>query len=614
MALTWRAATPMRRWAVGLLGLTAVAGTSLVTTAPASAATGSQSVVVSQDCTSSRIRVVLLNPTSAATTFTVTWPGAGTWTSAVAAGDRSDLYFTKPSGTDYSFHTTTPQGLDNTTSGTLNCSTSMAAQVSTECPRNTDGSLPATHRLKLTLVNRSDAAKTFTVAWPGRSGSPWTRTVAARSSDDSLYWTVANGAAYSLHTTATGFDRTESGTATCGLGVGTPGMNTQTLFEARTSTSAGTPISGMNRRNAAGTGYESYTGTAVSVRIPSMAVTNNGTIIAMTDARVDSAADLGGASNNIQVAMRRSTDGGASWTPASTVAHTDTTTEGYGDSSLLVDRSAGPNGKVYAFINYAPAPGVGYYGSKAGSNSATDKTAMHIRYISSTDNGATWSAPVDLNPQVKSVSWAGMFASSGHGIQLSSGRLVQPIVYNESGVDHAGNIYSDDHGVTWHAGASAGTGVNENKAIQRSTGQVVQNLRSNSGGNRWYATAADTAAGTDVAGAFGTAWNSGLIDPGCNSDELSYLKPTDVSASGYPTRTAVALQSNNASTGRSELTVRVSKDDGVTWPHQVLIKSGEAGYSTTAVLGNGSIGDLYEIGATGGIVFSSFTLDWAQQS
>lgn len=100
----------MRRWAVGLLGLTAVAGTSLVTTAPASAATGSQSVVVSQDCTSSRIRVVLLNPTSAATTFTVTWPGAGTWTSAVAAGDRSDLYFTKPSGTDYSFHTTTPRG------------------------------------------------------------------------------------------------------------------------------------------------------------------------------------------------------------------------------------------------------------------------------------------------------------------------------------------------------------------------------------------------------------------------------------------------------------------------------------------------------------------------
>lgn len=74
------------------------------------------------------------------------------------------------------------------------------------------------------------------------------------------------------------------------------------------------------------------------------------------------------------------------------------------------------------------------------------------------------------------------------------------------------------------------------------------------------------------------------------------------------------MQSNNASADRSELTVRVSEDDGVTWPHQVLIKPGAAGYSTTAVLGNGVIGDLFEAGDTGGIVFSSFTPDWARQS
>ncbi|WP_406142116.1 exo-alpha-sialidase [Streptomyces sp. NBC_01089] len=616
MALTWRAPAALRRLVVALSAVVAtLAAATVATTGPAGAADGSQSAVVSQDCTSSRIRVALLNPTAAATTFTVTWAGTGTWTRTVAAGDRTDLYFSKPSGTDYSFRTTTPQGLDRTTTGTLDCSRSMAAQISAECPRDADGSLPATHRLKLTLVNRSDTSKTFTVAWEGRSGSPWTRTVAARSSDDTLSWTADDGTAYRIRTTATGFDRTESGTVHCGLAAGTPGMNTQTLFSAHTSTGAGTAITGLNRAKADGSGYESYTGTAKSVRIPSMAVTNNGTVIAMADARIDSSSDLGGGSNNIQVAMRRSTDGGVTWTGASAVAHGATTSEGYGDSSLLVDRSAGADGKVFAFINYSPAPGVGYAGSKAGSNSATDPTALHIRVISSTDNGATWSSPVDLNPQVKNVAWAGMFASSGHGIQLSDGRLVQPIVYHQDGADHAGNIYSDDHGATWHAGASAASGVNENKAIQRGSGQVVQNLRSNSGGNRWYATAADTAAGRNVAGAFGPAWNSGLIDPGCNADEISYLRPTDVGAGGYPALTPVTVQSNNASAAdRDELTVRMSEDDGVTWPHQVLIKSGAAGYSTTAVLGNGVIGDLYEIGDTGGIVFSSFTPDWARQS
>jgi sialidase-1 len=139
-------------------------------------------------------------------------------------------------------------------------------------------------------------------------------------------------------------------------------------------------------------------------------------------------------------------------------------------------------------------------------------------------------------------------------------------------------------------------------------------MRSNSGGNRWYATAGDSGA-SDVASAFGTAWNSGIIDPGCNADEISYLSPTDVGAAGYPTTTATALYSGNASgTSRSELTVHVSDDDGASWPRQALIKSGTAGYSTMAVLGNGNIGDLYEIADTGGIVFTGFTLDWARQS
>ncbi|MFG2824748.1 exo-alpha-sialidase [Kitasatospora sp. NPDC048365] len=603
MAFLRRSRSSRRPRVAALVAASALAGAALPLAGQgAAAAAGGQSAVVSQDCASGgRIQETVVNDTATPTTFTLSWPGQGTWTATVAAHDSGHFYFTKPSGTAYTFRTTTPQGYDNTVTGTLDCGSALHALVSLDCPRNADGSLPATHRLRVTLDNRSAVAQTFTVAWPGRPYGPWTVTVPAMSGDSSLYWTVANGTPYSFTTTAGTWSHSDSGTATCGTAAGTPGMNAQTVLTTTT------PISGVNTRNADGT-YAETTTTAKSVRIPALAVANSGTVVATMDARIDGAQDLGGGTNNIQIAMVRSTDGGATFGAPRIIAHPPTTTEGYGDPSLLVDRTTG---RIYCFFTYAPKVGAGYYGSVAGDTTATNTTNAHIRYVTSDDDGATWSAAVDLNPQVRNPAWAGMFASSGHGIQLASGRLVQPIVYHDSAGDHAADIYSDDHGTTWHAGASAATGVNENKAIQRGTGKVVQNMRSNAGGNRWYATASDTGA-ADVASPYGTAWNSGLLDPGCNGDEISYLKPTDVDAAHNPLLSSVAVHSNVAATSRTDLTVRVSRDDGASWPHEVLLAAGGSGYSTTAVLNNGTIGDLYEIGATGGIVFTAFTLDWVE--
>ncbi|KAB2379948.1 sialidase family protein [Actinomadura montaniterrae] len=557
---------------IAVFAATAVPATARAATARAAtarAATG-QSAVVTTDCTSGRIQETVVNRTSSATTFTLTWPGMGTWTANVAAGDSSHFYFTKPSGTAYTFRTTTPQGLDQTDTGTLDCSDALTARAAMDCGDP--------HRLRLILGNRSPAARTFTVAWPGRAGSPWSVNVPASSGDDSLLWTVPDGTPYTFQVSSGGWSRTVSGTSGCGLGSGRPGMNAQTVL------TTSTVVSGLGKA-------------AKSVRIPALAVANDGTVIATMDARVDGSYDLGGGTNNIQVAMVRSTDGGATFSTPKIIAHAPTASEGYGDPSLLVDRTTG---KIFCFFTYSPGPGVGYYGSTAGDTSATATTNTHIRYVTSTDGGATWSAATDLNPQVRNASWAGMFASSGHGVQLNSGRLVQPIVYHDSSGDHASNIYSDDHGATWHNGTTAGTGVNENKIIQRSTGRVAQNMRSNAGGNRWYATAAD------VTAAYGTAWNSGLIDPGCNGDEISYALPS----SGTPPLTDTALHSNNAATGRTDLTVRLSRDDGSSWPQEALLKPGTAGYSAMAVLADGSVGDLYEIGDTGGIVFTRFTLPW----
>ncbi len=462
-------------------------------------------------------------------------------------------------------------------------STGMSATVSDDC---TNG------RVQVVLNNQTTASQTFTVSWPGSGGGPWVRTLSA-GGNSLLYFTRPVGTAYSFTTTTpTGFSNTQSGTVGCGLASGTPQMDQTQLI------STSTVIQGLN--SSTGTPYN---GTVASVRIPSMAVTDDGTVIAVADARVSNSDDL---PNNIQLAMTRSTDGGTSWTAPSIVVHAPSTTEGTGDSSLLVDRT---DNRVFLFYNYGPA-GIGFNSPASGSNATTDTGSLHVEFVTSDDDGVTWSAPTDLNPEIKDPTWGSLFASSGHGIQLASGRLVQPIVYRDSaGTDHAADIYSDDDGVTWHTGASAGTNVNESKAIQRSDGDVVQDMRANAGATRYDATS------TDGSTTFGAMAANGLPDPGCNGDEISYLKPTDVSSTGAPLTTATALFSNNASTSaRVNLTVRLSTDDGAGWPNSSLLVPGTAGYSTTAVLGDGSVGDLYEVGNTGGVFFDHFTLGWVEAS
>src|SRR5690606_41677201 len=95
------------------------------------------------------------------------------------------------------------------------------------------------------------------------------------------------------------------------------------------------------------------------------------------------------------------------------------------------------HGTVSVLSPSSQRPGISFWSGASGSNSGDDPNSLHIQYIKSTDHGATWSDPVELNPSVKDPSWQQLYASSGHGIQTSSGRLVQPIVYrDDAGVSH----------------------------------------------------------------------------------------------------------------------------------------------------------------------------------
>ncbi|NGO69900.1 sialidase family protein [Streptomyces boncukensis] len=443
-----------------------------------------------------------------------------------------------------------------------------AARVGVDCTQG---------RLVLTLENRSARAASFTVTGPERGQRAAPEVAAGRAA--AVRWSLPPGTPYALRVSGPGgFRAAERGRAACGLRAGTPGMNTTRLFTTRT----------VFRGMLADDGAE-RPGTAASVRIPALAATNSGTLLAAVDARVDGPSDLPA---DIQVGLRRSTDGGATWSPPEIVAHAESTRDGTGDSSLLVDRATG---RVFLFYNYGP-PGTNFF--------AGNTKSGRVLYRTSDDDGRTWSPPVDVTPGVKDPSWAKLFAASGHGIQTSTGRLVQPLVYrDERRATHAANLISDDHGKTWRTGAAAGTGVNESKPVQRgATGALAQNMRHNEGGARHYATSPDGAR------PFGPMTRSALlVDPGNNADEISHLRP----GPGLPGLTRDVLFSNTASAERRhELTVRYSRDDGASWPYRAVLKPGLAGYSALAVLRDGTVGCLYEVGATGGIHFSRFRVGW----
>ena len=336
-------------------------------------------------------------------------------------------------------------------------------------------------------------------------------------------------------------------------------------------------------------------------RIPALAVATDGTLIAAYDARNDSPGDLPG---NIDVVVRRSRDLGRSWSPARRVVDFDGG-RGGGDPSLLVDRETG---RVFLFYEYAP-PGRGIFRSNADRDSASTGT-VHPHVIWSDDHGATWRGPRILTPVLKPPGATGMFATSGHGIQLSAhsparGRLLQPYAWLDADRRmHAANAWSDDHGATWTLGASIGTGLDENKAVELADGRVMQNIRAYEK-TRTHRLVAFSRDGGITFGA--VVEDVQLPDPRNNADVIRVAP--DASPDSREAR--MLLFSNTAhETRRENLTVRLSCDSGRSWPVSKTVEPGLAMYSVMARLPDGTIGLLYENGDAKGITFARFDLAW----
>lgn len=320
-------------------------------------------------------------------------------------------------------------------------------------------------------------------------------------------------------------------------------------------------------------------------RIPALIETRKGTLLAVADARHDSSHDLPA---KISLVLRTSHDRGHSWSQSVTLRQV--AEGGVGDASLLLDRRTG---RVWCFHNYGP-PGIGFPNARPGERTGPATLQFHAMF--SDDDGASWSDPRDLTPQIKDPSWQSMFATSGTHFQTSTGRYLVPMVVRDAqGVVASRNAYSDDAGKTWSIGAAIGSGTNESKCVELSGGAIMQNMRN--GPTRAIALSNDGGV------TFGpVTHDAALIDASCNAGIARYLRK----------HRDLLLFTNAADTKRQNLTLKVSADQGKTWTPGRVLHSGPAAYSTVLGLRDGSVAALYECGETSPytkIRFDRFRLD-----
>ncbi len=342
-------------------------------------------------------------------------------------------------------------------------------------------------------------------------------------------------------------------------------------------------------------------------RIPGIVVTQKGTVLAYAEARKNSSSDWG----EIEIHLRRSTDGGKTWEAAQHIAHLGTRLEGnphkkeggeneqtVNNPVAIVDRETGAIDFLYC-INYA-----------------------RCYSMRSLDDGLTWSTPVDITatfePFRKHYDWKVIATGPGHGVQIKSGRLVVPIwiAYGKEG-DHgpsaAATIFSDDHGKTWQAGdlclPNQGDFSNPNETMitELSDGRVMLVARSVSKANRKIVTTSPDGARNWTAPAF----HDQLWEPVCMASIIAHPSKPGTLIFSNPHTLKLDKDGKEVPAGRGKrenLSIKLSHDDGQTWPVNKTLDAGPSAYSDLAVLPDGTVLCLYEGKAD--IQIARFNLEW----
>lgn len=356
-------------------------------------------------------------------------------------------------------------------------------------------------------------------------------------------------------------------------------------------------------------------------RIPSLVVTTKGTLLAFADRRYNNRNDL---PNRIEVDVKRSTDNGKKWSQRIRVTPRSVSdSDGHGDVATVVVRKTGT---ILALV----VNGAGFIATAAGQSLVSSpSTPQRTILFKSDDDGKTWSEGEDITSQIygaqckvaSRTGWYAAFVSSGNGLQLSTGRIIFVLNVRENSQTYLKSfknyaLYSDDGGKTWQVSKGSpinSEGGNESKIVELTDGTLLMSTRPNSGNKRLHAYSKDG----------GENWTQAspkddIIAASSNGDMIYYTSvkngwDTNRIIHFIPTsKTRVVGGQYDGRQGPANPYFYYSYDDGNTFTKSQAIKPGQqSGYSSLAVLHDGSIGVLYENESWGGpIKFMRVNFEW----
>jgi sialidase-1 len=319
-------------------------------------------------------------------------------------------------------------------------------------------------------------------------------------------------------------------------------------------------------------------------RIPAVEAAADGSLVAFAEARKYNLEDPGYGKQDIDLVVKRSTDGGATWSAMKVIEDPGELWSAANPATVL-DRS---NGRLWVlYLRCKP------YRNTDTSRPGTDDAQILAR--TSDDNGRTWSEPIDLTKVSRDMAdkqWKCSVVGPGGAVQDRKGRMIAPVWKVLPWGDLA--IFSDDHGRTWQRGqpVPGGKGGDENQLVELADGRILMDIRQNSGPHRWLATSGDG----------GRTWSEPR--PGVTVTPVACAIERWTLKSAGDDRDRI-IWTGPKGPGRNKLVARVSYDEGQTFTNERLIADQPAAYSDLTILKDKTVGVLWERGNYKFITFTA---------
>ena len=331
-------------------------------------------------------------------------------------------------------------------------------------------------------------------------------------------------------------------------------------------------------------------------RIPTLIQLTNGDLLAFADKRIGGIGDV--PKSPIETVYKKSTNNGKTWSQETRISPPSPSKSlSYGDGAYCVD---GKTGNIICLV-------VGDQGFLQ----STPKNPIKTRLIIGRNNGSTWDAPIDITDKIYGANckdpdrktWNGAFTTSGNGVQLRNGRIMFVLnVRKGTNVSPLYNhvLYTDDGGATWNVSKGA-PGISKNKSrggseakiVELNDGTLLMAIRPEGIYQRFLAKSTDN----------GETWGemeprSELPSSSSNGDIIYYTSTLN----GFDKNRIITMFDSRpwkvgGGSPPGDPVLYWSYDEGKTWKGRRM-HSGNAGYSSLAILNDGSIGILAEIGGS----------------